>query len=146
MNPMTITTTHASRFATVRRRLSGIALGLTLGVAVLTPGQAAVAASPGVFNYAQCIPGSRTIIQDMEAYRSRANEHVVLRGALVKIGRPAPRTTPSGSLERAPPRTPPSSGAPCRVATTTSSTAGPPGTQPAASTCTPPGIRSPEAD
>ena len=83
MNPTTIATSHSTRFATLRRRMGGIALGLAIGVAALAPVQATVAAWPGVFLFVECIPTSQTIVQDIEAYRSFANEYVVLQGAIV---------------------------------------------------------------
>jgi hypothetical protein len=82
----TATSTATSTASTARlgRRLVELLLAaMVVVVAVLAGGQAAHAARPGVFNYVQCIPGSQVIDQDIEAYRSSANEYVVLRGALV---------------------------------------------------------------
>lgn len=72
------------RVGTVGRRLGELLLAAVMVVAaVLGGGQAAHAARPGVFNYLQCFPGNQVIIQDIEAYRSSADEYVVLQGALV---------------------------------------------------------------
>jgi hypothetical protein len=68
-----------------RRRVVAIALAIftVAGVFACTGGNQASAAYPGVFNNAQCIPSYRAVIQDVEAYRSTADEYVQVQGALV---------------------------------------------------------------
>src|SRR5262245_25208371 len=70
-----------------RTRRIGIAatvLAALIAFAAATAAPApASAASRGVFNTAQCVPSYRTVIQDVEAYRSTSNEYVQVQGALV---------------------------------------------------------------
>ena len=68
-----------------RSRIAAFALsaGLGLGVIALGGASPASAATPGPFNNAQCIPSYAAVIQDVEVYRSTANEYVQLQGALV---------------------------------------------------------------
>jgi hypothetical protein len=88
MNNLTTTSVPSTKSPSVLRRRAALALaiGLAAGAAALPFGQNAAAASPGVFNTAQCNPNNQTIAQDVEAYRGSANEYVVLQGALVKVG------------------------------------------------------------
>jgi hypothetical protein len=64
--------------------MGGVALGLAIGIAALVPAQPASAASPGLFNDAQCNPNNLSILQNIEAYRSWSTEKVALQGALVE--------------------------------------------------------------
>lgn len=83
---MSITvSTIASTAGRTPRRLAALALSAALaaGTVGFVGGTSASAASPGVFNYAQCIPSYRAVIQDVEAYRSTAAEYVQVQGALV---------------------------------------------------------------
>jgi hypothetical protein len=68
-----------------RSRIAAMALsaGLGLGALAFSGAAPASAASPGPFNYAQCVPSYAAVIQDVEVYRSTANEYVQLQGALV---------------------------------------------------------------
>jgi hypothetical protein len=88
---MSTTTAHpglSARNRSVRRlgrRIAGLLLtgGLATGLTLAGTTSSASAASPGVFNYTQCVPSSQSIVQDIESYQSYAGEYVVLQGALV---------------------------------------------------------------
>ena len=81
----TIDISPASTGGKARTRIAAIALSAGIGLGALALGGAAPAsaASPGPFNYAQCIPSYGAVLQDVEVYRSTANEYVQLQGALV---------------------------------------------------------------
>ena len=76
----------------IRRRVATLVMsvGLAFGVAPFVGSSSVSAAYPGVFNYAQCIPTHRAVIQDVEVYRSTFDEYVQLQGALVNTATGAP--------------------------------------------------------
>jgi hypothetical protein len=70
-------------FAQFSRRVVGVAAAVAVaaGIALGSAGTA-TAATPGAFNRAQCKPGTNEIVQEIEAYRSYANEIVWVQGGL----------------------------------------------------------------